>query len=191
MIDAARAQGREPSLVVDDAPLVATLDGVRVVRSDCTEWTGLGVFDFVVAVGNNATRASILTMLKARGGISISVLHSRSVVSRYATLGSGSVVFAGVVVNPGARVGENCILNTSCSIDHDCILGTHVHLCPGVRLAGMVTVGEGAMLGTGAIVIPGVKIGAWSVVGAGAVVVKDVPDRCVVFGNPARVVRRL
>jgi acetyltransferase-like isoleucine patch superfamily enzyme len=39
-------------------------------------------------------------------------------------------------------------------------------------------------------VLPGVHIGEHVVVAAGAVVADDVPDRCVVAGVPARVIRR-
>ena len=44
-------------------------------------------------------------------------------------------------------------------------------------------------IGGGAILCPAVEIGEEAFVGAGAVVVKDVPPRVLVVGNPARVVR--
>lgn len=53
-----------------------------------------------------------------------------------------------------------------------------------------ITVLDDAWIGAGAIILPDVTIGAGSVVGAGAVVTRDVPDRCLALGNPARVVRR-
>ena len=43
-------------------------------------------------------------------------------------------------------------------------------------------------LGAGSIVMGPVKIGDNVTVGAGAVVTKDVPDNCVVAGNPAVVI---
>jgi len=46
-----------------------------------------------------------------------------------------------------------------------------------------------AAIGTGAIILPGVTVGTGAVVGAGAVVTETVPDRAVVVGNPAKVVR--
>lgn len=52
-----------------------------------------------------------------------------------------------------------------------------------------VTLGSHAWIGCGATVI-GAKIGAGAVVGAGSVVTRDVPDKAVVAGNPARVVRK-
>ena len=53
------------------------------------------------------------------------------------------------------------------------------------------TIRRGASIGAGAVILPGVTVGAGAMVGAGAVVVKDVPARAVVVGNPARVMRML
>jgi acetyltransferase-like isoleucine patch superfamily enzyme len=53
-----------------------------------------------------------------------------------------------------------------------------------------VVVETGAYLGLNAVVYPGVRIGRGAFVGEGAVVTADVPARSVVYGNPARVVRR-
>lgn len=51
------------------------------------------------------------------------------------------------------------------------------------------TIRRGARVGGGAVLCPAVEIGEEAYVGAGAVVVKDVPPRVVVVGNPARVLR--
>ena len=51
------------------------------------------------------------------------------------------------------------------------------------------TIRRGARIGGGAILCPAVEIGEEAFVGAGAVVIKDVPPRVLVVGNPARVLR--
>jgi acetyltransferase-like isoleucine patch superfamily enzyme len=51
------------------------------------------------------------------------------------------------------------------------------------------TIRRGARVGAGAVLCPAVEIGEEAFVGAGAVVVKDVPPRVVVVGNPARILR--
>jgi acetyltransferase-like isoleucine patch superfamily enzyme len=51
------------------------------------------------------------------------------------------------------------------------------------------TIRRGARVGGGAILCPGVEIGEEAFVGAGAVVIRDVPARTLVVGNPARVLR--
>ena len=43
----------------------------------------------------------------------------------------------------------------------------------------------------GCNVIGNIVIGDNAVVGIGSVVVKDVPENCVVAGNPAKIIRRL
>ena len=187
--DAARAFGFEPAGFVDDHPYGGDLDGLRVVATRDGRWDSPDAFRFLVAIGENRIRARIFGELSGCGGIPVTLVHPDATVSTRATLGPGTVVLAGVVVNPGATVGANCILNTSCSVDHDCRVADHVHLCPGVRLAGTVEVEAGAMLGTGAIVIPARRVGTWSVVGAGAVVVRDVPKARVAIGNPARAIQ--
>lgn len=50
-------------------------------------------------------------------------------------------------------------------------------------------IGHHTVIAGCAIVLPGVKIGNHCFVAAGAVVTKDVPDHCLVAGNPARIVK--
>ena len=54
-----------------------------------------------------------------------------------------------------------------------------------------VVIKSGAIISVGCIIIAGVTIGKNAVVGAGSVVHQDVPDNCVVLGNPARVVKKI
>lgn len=59
------------------------------------------------------------------------------------------------------------------------------------RTVKPVTIKKGAVISVGCIIIAGVTIGENSIVGAGSVVTQDVPDYCVVVGNPARVVKKI
>ena len=51
--------------------------------------------------------------------------------------------------------------------------------------------GDNVDVGANAILIGPIHIGDGAVIGAGAVVVKDVPARTIVAGNPAKVIRYL
>ena len=53
------------------------------------------------------------------------------------------------------------------------------------------TIRRGARVGGGSVICPGVEIGEEAFVGAGAVVIRDVPPRAVVVGNPARQIREV
>ena len=54
-----------------------------------------------------------------------------------------------------------------------------------------VNIKSGAILFPGCIITAGVTIGENSLVSVGSVVFEDVPDYCVVVGNPARVVKKI
>jgi len=54
-----------------------------------------------------------------------------------------------------------------------------------------VHIKSGAVLFPGCIITAGVTIGENALVSAGSVVFEDVPDFCVVVGNPARVVKKI
>ena len=53
-----------------------------------------------------------------------------------------------------------------------------------------VSIGAGSWLGTNVVVLPGANIGRNVVVAAGSIVRGEIPDRCVVAGSPAKVIRR-
>lgn len=51
-------------------------------------------------------------------------------------------------------------------------------------------IGENVVLGSNVVIIGDVNIGNNVTIGAGTVVVKDVPDNCVVVGNPMRILKK-
>ena len=59
------------------------------------------------------------------------------------------------------------------------------------RKVAPVTIKKGTVIFPGCIITAGVTIGQNSLIGAGSVVGEDIPDYCVVLGNPARVVKKI
>ena len=52
-----------------------------------------------------------------------------------------------------------------------------------------VTIGNHVWICSNSIVLKGVTIGDGAIIAAGAVVTKDVPSKCMVGGNPAKIIR--
>lgn len=177
---------------------ISFFDDDETKNSQSYQWLILGnfnkllenieIFDgVVVGIGNNQIRYDKYVQINQKGGKIVSVIHPRAIISKYASIGKGSVVFANSVVNSGAQIGEYVILNTASTVDHDCKIGDASHISPGANLSGGVVVGNKTWVGIGACIKQNIKIGENVVIGAGAVVVKDLPDNVLAIGNPAKI----
>lgn len=187
--DAAEQAGWDEVVFFDDAWPGLTQNGPWAVVGDTAALLrDVNCFDgVVVAIGNNSIRQAKQRELAASGAQIVSVIHPASVISEYAMVGAGSVVFANAVINACADVGEGCIVNTGAVVEHDCLMGDFAHVSPNSVLAGGVKVGPLAWIGGCASVRQLIEVGEGAVVGMGAVVTKDVPPGVTVVGNPARV----
>jgi len=161
--------------------------GGREILGDVND---LGVEAGIVGIGDNQVRAALANRVLEHGLELISAIHPSARISRGVELGPGCAMMANVVVNAGCSLGANVILNTAATADHDNIIGDCVHLSPGVHLAGGVKIGAYSHLGTGAVVIPNISIGENVSVAAGSVVTRDLPDRIIAAGVPARVIAK-
>jgi putative colanic acid biosynthesis acetyltransferase WcaB len=84
----------------------------------------------------------------------------------------------GLVVHERTVIGANCTLRHGTTIGNKSATDS---ACP--------VLGDHVDVGAQAIILGPVQIGDGAIVAAGAVVVKDVPPRTTVAGNPARVIR--
>jgi sugar O-acyltransferase (sialic acid O-acetyltransferase NeuD family) len=117
------------------------------------------------------------------------LVHPDASISRYASIGAGTVICAQAAVIIDSRIGLATIINTGASVGHDCVLEDGVHVAPGARLAGAVSVGACSWIGIGATVKERVRIGRAVTVGAGSTIIRDVPDHVTVVGSPGRIIR--
>lgn len=102
-------------------------------------------------------------------------------------LGDRVTVKSGVFLWDGTRIEDDVFIGPNATFTNDKTPRSGIY--PEQWLG--ITIKKGASVGANATLLPGVVIGENAMIGAGAVVVKDVPDRAVVVGNPARIIRYL
>jgi sugar O-acyltransferase (sialic acid O-acetyltransferase NeuD family) len=183
IIDILEATGEKIDFIVDDNPDISQLCGYPVIRN-----TGR-YKDVIVSIGSACGRKTIVSTIHAERYLT--AVHPSAVISPRATIADGSVIMQGAIVQSCAKVGKHCIVNTGASVGHDVVLEDYVHIAPHATVTGGVTIGEGTWIGAGTVIKQGVHIGKWCMIGAGSVVVDDIPDEVVAFGNKCRVIRSL
>lgn len=96
------------------------------------------------------------------------------------SIGKGTVLAyggIGIVVHARAVIGRNCVIGQNTTIGGKSgwyevpVIGDNVRLSAGARILGPVRIGNNV------------------IIGANAVVVKDVPDNCIVAGIPAIIIK--
>jgi sugar O-acyltransferase (sialic acid O-acetyltransferase NeuD family) len=143
--------------------------------------------ELIVAIGNNDIRLKISLNYAARGMKLATLIHEKAVVSQSAIIGEGTVILANAVINPFANIGKCCIINTGAIIEHDCVLKNGVHISPNAAMGGSVCIGEKTWVCVGSSIANNITIGEKSVIGAGSVIIKDIPDKVLAVGVPAKI----
>jgi acetyltransferase EpsM len=142
---------------------------------------------FVIAIGDNKVRQSIVQRLKIPDTCYATLIHKSAVVSPSAKIGNGTVVMPNSVINANAEIGLHSIINTGSIVEHDCKAGNYVHVCPSATITGAVHLEDGAFIGAGATVIPNINIGEGTIIGAGAAVIHHIPSYNTATGVPAKI----
>lgn len=144
--------------------------------------------EFVITVGfikNPATRIKLYKKIKESGGNLAVVIASTAYVSKYATIGEGTVIMHHAFVNAGAKIGNNVIVNTFSNIEHDAVIGDQCHISTGTMINGDCKVGNNVFVGSQSVLVNGITIGDDIIVGAGSLVRKSISEKGIYSGNPA------
>lgn len=110
----------------------------------------------------------------------------------YLEIGDDSVISPNCILyaagSGGIRIGKGFDCGPSCGIFAS---RTDYKKGPGHHIFAPVIIGNSVILYTNVVISPGVTIGDRSAIAAGSVVTKDIPNRMLVGGAPARIIAEL
>jgi len=134
------------------------------------------------------------------------IVGDQACVRERCTIGDDVVIGRGSLVENDTSVGPLTKIQAHAYITAYSLLEDNVFIAPCVvttndnfmgrtekrhELVKGPTIRRGARIGGGVVLLPGIEVGAEAFVGAGAVVIRDVPARALVVGNPARQIREV
>lgn len=100
-------------------------------------------------------------------------------------IGDRVTLKSGVQLWAGTRIADDVFIGPNATFTNDPYPRSREYP---ERFSG-ITIKRHASIGANATLLPGITIGEYAMVGAGAVVTKDVPEKAVVVGNPAKIIR--
>lgn len=124
------------------------------------------------------------------------------VILKNAKIGNNCNINCNVFIENSVSIGNNVTIKPGVCIWDGITIEDDVMIGPNVTFTNdklprskntnykleLTKVKKGASIGAGAIILCGLEIGSFAMVGAGSLVTKDIPDRALVIGSPARIV---
>jgi acetyltransferase-like isoleucine patch superfamily enzyme len=186
VVEANAVVGKQPSLgsrstaAREQQPALVIGDGTRILAGA------------VVFAGSRLGRSVIVgdqACVRERCELGDDVVVGRgSLVENDTTVGARTRIQANAYVTAYSRLEEDVFIAPCVVTTNDNFMGRTARR---LELVRGPTIRRGARIGGGAVLLPGIEVGEEAFVGAGAVVLRDVPPRAVVVGNPARQIREV
>ena len=98
-------------------------------------------------------------------------------------IGDRVTIKCGVQIWDGLRLADDVFVGPNATFTNDLFPRSKIYPETFVQ----TNICAGASIGANATILAGITIGEKAMVGAGAVVTKDVPEKAIVVGNPARI----
>ena len=186
-------------------------DKKTVIGENCNIGSIVSISDTDVKIGNNVIIEDFVTIYNnvtigdnciIRSGARLGVQdynyykdndllihlphYGELIIKDNVEIGFNTVVGKSLYPGDITVIGKGTKIANECGIGHDCIIGENVMIYAGTMLAGFVEVGDNTHITLNSTVRNGLKIGKNVQVNMASVVIRDIPDDQVVFGNPAK-----
>jgi sugar O-acyltransferase (sialic acid O-acetyltransferase NeuD family) len=166
--------------------------GVKVLggRSILTDFPSAQVLSVPGNPENFLKRAEIIAILDVPLERYVTVIDPSARIAPDAKIGKNTVLMANVVISCSVKIGNHCIILPNTVISHDSCIGDYSLIGSNVTISGSCTIGHTCYIGSGKRIKDHLTIGLQSLIGIGSCVIRDVEEKTVVVGNPARFLRR-
>ncbi len=140
---------------------------------------------YAMGIANPAVKRVVGPCLIERGAQFASIIHPSTRIYTENEIGVGLVTYPNSKIATGCRIGDFVTLQSTI-LGHDSQLENYVTVSSSCGITGGTKLHEGCFIADHACIAVGLEIGKDAYVGIGSVVIRSVPERTRVFGNPAR-----
>ncbi len=179
----------------DKAEPGSFLDGTEVIdyhtKENISKYFKLG-YKFIFSlhqIGGEEKMISIFNNLGLKPEMLVSFVHPTAYVAPNVIIEKGVVIMPYVMISSAAHISLNTLIMTGATIGHNTKTGQFSHIASQAVVGAYIEMGRGSNVGLNATVLEYKTIGEFGVVGMGSVLTKNLPDREIWVGNPAKFLR--
>lgn len=153
----------------------------------------------IVAIGKNSRIDDFAIIKNQNGKLKIGDNFTLGIGANLLTyggsieIGDNSLVnnFTVIYGHGGVKIGDNTQIAANCTIipaKQNFSFLEIPNMYQGETTKG-IKIGNNVWIGANSVILDGVEIGDDSIIGAGSVVTKSIPNNCISYGNPAKVIK--
>lgn len=150
---------------------------------------GIDELEFIISIGEPAVKDIVFKKLQDHNCTVTNLIHPEIRIPHGVKMGVGIVVHRRSPLPPMSIIGNNVLIQAIAVTGHNLVLGDNVVISSLSFVGGDTTIGRNTYVAPHCCIRNGLTIGEDVVLGMGSVVMKDIPDRAVAYGNPCKVVR--
>lgn len=164
-------------------PVISFIDFTKKYNKDNAK--------IVIAVGEPRVREILANKVCENDFSLATLIHPQVYVCENTEIASGCIISQGTFVGANTKIGKNTVvISANTSIGHDINIGENCVVGGVCVIGGNTKIADNVYIGGGASVREHITIGEKVVVSMGAFVTRDLEEKDVAIGNPARVMRK-
>lgn len=169
---------------IDDFPVKGSLKDINTFIDK-----GYYFINAILRIDGQVERIRMIEDLNIPDERLATFVHPFAYVAPNVILSPGCVVMPNVSLSAGSRFGRNCLIMVGAMVGHDNIIGDYAHIAAQSCVGSYLKVGKGVHFGLNCTVRENLTIGDYSTVGMGAVLTKNIGEKEIWVGNPAKFLR--
>ena len=150
---------------------------------------GYWFINAILRIDGNRERIAMFEALNIPDDRLASFVHPLAYVAPSVQLGAGTIIMPQVAMSPGSKLGKGTIMMVGATMGHDNEVGEFCHIAAQACVGSCLHIGKGVHIGLNATVRENLTIGDYATLGCGAVLTKNMGEKEIWAGNPARFLR--
>lgn len=168
---------------VDDS---CDLSDPKVINFDSFSSVCTSDDEIIVAHGEPRIRSLLYDKIQSVTSNFAVIIDPSSVISPSAKLSRGVIVCPLCSVSSDAIISHNTVINTMSIVGHDVFIGEHSVISSMVNIGGSTRLNNQVYVGMGALIRESLVLNDHCIVSMGSVVHRNVEERHIVQGDPAK-----